>query len=425
MGLQSSRFPFISDESESKIALFLTLTPGLPGSQAQSCGDGEDKVLCWKVLSIGKGKRHEIVRLPSGGRSGDPGFVFCTLNKMNTGFEANAISFGAASNFIHTGTAYEWAPSKRLGVSIENQAPHDVLFALATPSDGGANPFWTFTLQPNVLRSFTSDIYVHAFRANTDIMPGSQCDLSDPELLANRITEEDGLRVSQLGPTTYWNIYQSGDRLKVEISKSLKGIKRFRHELPLDGTLREDTSGGQSANKPQVFEPNAFLPEWAVPKDNFPEEALMELPSEGVLPNDPPDDSPIPRHVSILDPDNAIRACFMPQILSISTTARNACIAGDLSTAEQLFTQEIDTDARNYTSYANRAFALARKLHWDHALQDAIKSVAIQPSLTGYISKGIALCGKGYVRDARTAFDVASIFANRDITHFLLLIKAC
>jgi hypothetical protein len=45
--------------------------------------------------------------------------------------------------------------------------------------------------------------------------------------------------------------------------------------------------------------------------------------------------------------------------------------------------------------------------------------------LTGHISKGIALCGKGLVREARAAFDVASMFTNQDsnTNHFLLLIK--
>ncbi|KAG2743305.1 hypothetical protein P692DRAFT_201795013 [Suillus brevipes Sb2] len=100
------------------------------------------------------------------------------------------------------------------------------------------------------------------------------------------------------------------------------------------------------------------------------------------------------------------------KILAI-TTARDACITGDLPTAEELLTQNIHTDANDYTSYAHRSF-------------DAIKSISIQPSLTGYISKGIALCGKGLVREARAAFDVASMFTNKDsnTNHFLLLIKA-
>ncbi|KAG2739206.1 hypothetical protein P692DRAFT_20408094 [Suillus brevipes Sb2] len=69
---------------------------------------------------------------------------------------------------------------------------------------------------------------------------------------------------------------------------------------------------------------------------------------------------------------------------------------------------------------------MARKHDWDLALEDAIKSISIQPSLAGYISKGIALCGKGRVREARAAFDVASMFTNNDsnTNHLLLLIKA-
>jgi hypothetical protein len=54
-------------------------------------------------------------------------------------------------------------------------------------------------------------------------------------------------------------------------------------------------------------------------------------------------------------------------------TARIACIDGDMSTAEQLLTQDINTDVNNHTSYAHRSFVMARKHDWNHALQDAIK----------------------------------------------------
>ncbi|KAG2737746.1 hypothetical protein P692DRAFT_201574491 [Suillus brevipes Sb2] len=69
---------------------------------------------------------------------------------------------------------------------------------------------------------------------------------------------------------------------------------------------------------------------------------------------------------------------------------------------------------------------MARKHAWDHALDDAIKSISIQHSLTGYISKGIALCGQGLVWEAKIAFDIASMATNQDSTniHFLHLIKA-
>ncbi|KAG1896599.1 uncharacterized protein F5891DRAFT_589210 [Suillus fuscotomentosus] len=69
---------------------------------------------------------------------------------------------------------------------------------------------------------------------------------------------------------------------------------------------------------------------------------------------------------------------------------------------------------------------MARKHDWDHALDDAIDSINIRPSLVGFISKGIALCGKGHIREARIAFDVASMFTNQNskTNQFLLLIKA-
>jgi hypothetical protein len=44
-----------------------------------------------------------------------------------------------------------------------------------------------------------------------------------------------------------------------------------------------------------------------------------------------------------------------------------------LAVAEDLLTQEIDSDADNYNSYANRSFVMARKLDWDSALHDALK----------------------------------------------------
>ncbi|KAG2054586.1 WD40 repeat-like protein [Suillus hirtellus] len=115
----------------------------------------------------------------------------------------------------------------------------------------------------------------------------------------------------------------------------------------------------------------------------------------------------------------------VPKILAI-TTARDVCLTGDLSIAEELLTQEIHTNANDFTSYASRSFIMARKHNLDNALEDASKSINIEPSLIGFISKGIALCGKGQVREARVAFDVASMFTNQDseINLFLLLIKA-
>jgi hypothetical protein len=67
------------------------------------------------------------------------------------------------------------------------------------------------------------------------------------------------------------------------------------------------------------------------------------------------------------------------QILAI-TTAHDACITGDLPAAEELLTQDVHTDADDYTSYAHRSFVMARKHAWDQALEDAIKVSYIHSS---------------------------------------------
>ncbi|KAG2361233.1 hypothetical protein BDR07DRAFT_1610267 [Suillus spraguei] len=114
------------------------------------------------------------------------------------------------------------------------------------------------------------------------------------------------------------------------------------------------------------------------------------------------------------------------KILAINTTARNACTTGDLPSAERLLTQEINADNNNYNSYANRSFVMARKADWDRAFDDALKSISIQPSLMGCISKGIAHCGKRQFQDAMKAFDLAFMYMDADLnkTRLLLLIKA-
>jgi Tfp pilus assembly protein PilF len=67
------------------------------------------------------------------------------------------------------------------------------------------------------------------------------------------------------------------------------------------------------------------------------------------------------------------------QILPI-TAAYHACVTGDLSTAEELLTQKIHTDDNDHTSYAHRAFVMARRHKWDHALEDAINVSCIYSS---------------------------------------------
>ncbi|KAG2359698.1 hypothetical protein BDR07DRAFT_1414458 [Suillus spraguei] len=110
----------------------------------------------------------------------------------------------------------------------------------------------------------------------------------------------------------------------------------------------------------------------------------------------------------------------------LAITKRTASITGDLSIAEKVLTEEITADAKNFASYANRSFVMARKLEWNRALQDANKSLAIRTSLAGYVAKGIALCGQQHIEDARMTFDLGFTLTegNMDATWFLCLIKA-
>ncbi|KAG1770184.1 hypothetical protein EDD22DRAFT_948496 [Suillus occidentalis] len=114
------------------------------------------------------------------------------------------------------------------------------------------------------------------------------------------------------------------------------------------------------------------------------------------------------------------------KIFVIHKAVRNAFIGGDLRFVEDILTQEINADDSNHNSYANRSVVRARNSEWDDALQDAVKSIAIQPSLSGYISEGIALCGKRHIWNAMEAFDLAFVFSNHDpsIIDLLLLIKS-
>ncbi|KAG2153445.1 uncharacterized protein EDB93DRAFT_1248718 [Suillus bovinus] len=106
--------------------------------------------------------------------------------------------------------------------------------------------------------------------------------------------------------------------------------------------------------------------------------------------------------------------------------SRNACISGDLLAADRILTQDINADGNDYNSYANRSFVKARNSDWDSALDDAHKSIGIQPSLMGCISKGIGHCGKRQFQDAMKAFDLAFMYVDADLgkTRLLLLIKA-
>jgi hypothetical protein len=70
------------------------------------------------------------------------------------------------------------------------------------------------------------------------------------------------------------------------------------------------------------------------------------------------------------------------ELLTITKTTYTASITGDLFTAEKVLTRDITADAKNFASYANRSFIMARKFDWNNALQDATKVIMIHHMLT-------------------------------------------
>jgi WD40 repeat protein len=149
---------------------------------------------------------------------------------------------------------------------------------------------------------------------------------------------------------------------------------------------------------------------------------ILEWPTSGnAFPEDGSNDGLTKEQVT-----HQAQAYYNFKVLAMKSAVRNACIVGDLPTAEKVLDLDIDADANDHTAYANRAFVMGRKRDWDQALQDAFQSINIQPSLAGHVSEGIALCGKKQVLAARISFDIASMFTNGDLKtdHFLFLIKA-
>ncbi|KAG2071643.1 hypothetical protein BDR04DRAFT_1098175 [Suillus decipiens] len=231
------RLSFISNVPYmTQITLLLTREPRVPSTNQPH------SYLCWKVFDIGPAKCQEVVKLPSkSDKKDEPGLVFCTLNDTRNVFTANLISLGGASEYRHSGDSYEWFQHATGELSVVNNASHEEVFALATPSEEGADPFWTFTLPKNGSREFAGEIFVHAFET-TGATAGSRQGFST-EFLTRRITKKEGYKVSELVPTTYWYVsQQNSGRLEIEIRNSRKGNYKWpRHRARVAENARNDS----------------------------------------------------------------------------------------------------------------------------------------------------------------------------------------
>ncbi|KAF8129217.1 hypothetical protein EV363DRAFT_1169374 [Boletus edulis] len=83
-----------------------------------------------------------------------------------------------------------------------------------------------------------------------------------------------------------------------------------------------------------------------------------------------------------------------------------------------------NTPDKRHLALATRALVRSQLQHWDLAIEDAKKSIGIEPSVTGYIAMSVALIGNGQKEQGCRVFDLA--FRHCDPTHMdtLLLIKA-
>lgn len=176
-----------------------------------------------------------------------------------------------------------------------------------------------------------------------------------------------GTLVASASHDTYVRLWRLSDRQTISAFKHSGAVRCVTFSA--DG--KHLLSGGH----------NQKVLEWAVPEDTLPVYAPMEHSLNiDTLRQDTPGGQ-----------WNNKPQALEPKILSMNTTIRNACLIGDLHIAEVMLTKEIDADGSKYNSYANRSVVMARKLDWDCALVDAYKSVNIQPSLPGLISKGCTL----------------------------------
>ncbi|OAX35520.1 hypothetical protein K503DRAFT_802760 [Rhizopogon vinicolor AM-OR11-026] len=299
-------------------------------------------------------------------------------NPMNCGADVNCVRFSPSGELLAVATSKDihiWDPRTRDSVAIIKAA-----------SDKNISLAWTPDGTRLLSAGSYSDRTIREWNASTWKQVGEPWRGHTDQINALAVNAS-GTLLASASSDNHVRLWRLSDRRNVAV---------FEHSQParcvtfsadgkyiLSGGVDQKVSG------------------WAIPKAAFSE--------------DDPED-----HAS----EYALLEDATSKILPIYTMVRNACIIGDLPTAEELLTRHIEADGNNHKSYVNRSLVVARKCDWDYALSDAAKSVSIQPSLAGYISQGIALCGKKLLQDAMNAFDLAFMFTDGDSETILLLLLA-
>ncbi|KAI6040395.1 hypothetical protein EDC04DRAFT_2996564 [Pisolithus marmoratus] len=112
-------------------------------------------------------------------------------------------------------------------------------------------------------------------------------------------------------------------------------------------------------------------------------------------------------------------------LVQVSDEALKSWTQGDLASTEMLLSAEITgTSSASHYLLANRALIRVHLEHWALAIEDAERSLKIQPSPIGHIAMAVALLGQGDREGALCTFDLAFHDCEVHEHRFLLLLKS-
>ncbi|KAF8551251.1 hypothetical protein OG21DRAFT_1512971 [Imleria badia] len=130
-------------------------------------------------------------------------------------------------------------------------------------------------------------------------------------------------------------------------------------------------------------------------------------------------------HVTYDVPVARLYPTFQEPDIRIDHAALDSWKHDQLADTEALLTAAIATPQNpRHHALASRAIIRARLQQWDAAVDDAEKSIKIQPSTIAHIAKSVALVGKGEKYKAYRACDIAFDHFLPSRVRFVLLIKA-